>query len=63
MTVLPSEDNLRPAEAKGPGPHTYLVLVLQWVHVEGQEESVEQVVCEHIIEELTVDDQDVIKIV
>lgn len=42
---------------------THLVRILQGVDVERQEEPVEQVVCEHIIEELTVDDQDVIEIV
>lgn len=31
--------------------------------VERQEEPVEQVVCEHVVEELTVDDQDVIEVV
>lgn len=50
--------------ARGNGQlQTHLVRVLQGVHIEGQEEPVEQVVCEHIVEELTVDDQDVIEIV
>lgn len=42
---------------------THRVLVLQRVHVEGQEEPVQQMVREHVIEELAVDDQDVVEIV
>lgn len=35
----------------------------QRVHIEGQEEAVEQVVGQHVIKKLTVDDEDVIQIV
>lgn len=55
MTALPLlQTTLSPA---------HLVLVLQRVHVERQEEPVEQVVREHVVEELAVNDQDVIEIV
>lgn len=59
----PSEDSPQPTGTAGPGTQTYLVLVLQRVHIEGHEEPVQQVVREHVIEELTVDDEDVIEIV
>lgn len=42
-------------------PH--LLLPDQGVDIEGQEESVEQVVGEHVVEELAVDDEDVIQVV
>lgn len=42
---------------------THLLLGDQRVCIEGQEESVEQVVGQHIIKKLTVDDKDVIQIV
>lgn len=42
-------------------PH--LLLADQRVHVEGQEQAVEQVVRQHVIEKLTVDDEDVVQIV
>ncbi|TRY86908.1 hypothetical protein DNTS_009027 [Danionella cerebrum] len=43
------------------GPH--LLLADQREHIEGQEEAVQQVVSQHIIQKLTVDDEDVIQIV
>lgn len=42
-------------------PH--LLLANQGVDVEGQEEAVEQVVGEHVIEKLAVDDEDVVQVV
>lgn len=42
-------------------PH--LLLANQGVDVEGQEEAVEQVVGEHVVEKLAVDDEDVVQVV
>lgn len=41
----------------------HLLVADQGVDVEGQEEPVEQVVGQHVVQELTVNDQDVIEIV
>lgn len=61
--LFPLLKTARSHGSNGAGPQAHLVLVLQRAHVERQEEPVEQVVGEHVVEELTVDDQDVIEIV
>lgn len=42
---------------------TYRLGAHQRVYIEGQEQTVEEVVCQNIVEEFTVDNEDVVQVV